>query len=148
MADAVTRDWSPQICALIDWPIATLPPLAKPTDVAGQVTAQAAKDTGLKAGTPVVIGSNDTTVELFGVGVVEPGQAAIKLATAGVLSLVVDRPLVLAPISCYPHLMPGRYYLATGTNACATAQRWACDRLLAQPSVAALDELAAQASSG
>ena len=85
LADGRRGGWSPELCALIDWPLESLPPVLRPTDLAGQVSARAAADTGLPEGLPVVAGGNDTTVELFGVGGIRPGQGAIKLATAGVL---------------------------------------------------------------
>ena len=76
----------------------TLPPVVRPTDVVGEVTEKAERETGLAAGTPVVCGSNDTTVEFFGVGAIEPGIGAIKLATAGVLFLAVQGPSVHPPM--------------------------------------------------
>lgn len=131
MADVESGGWSRMICDLIDWPMETLPPIAKPWEVVGTVTHRSAKDAGLKSGTPVVTGSNDTTVELFGVGAVSAGQGAIKLATAAVLSLTVDRPTLNPPVSCYPHIIPGMYYTATGTNSCASAHRWLAEQLFA-----------------
>lgn len=133
MADLRSGGWSQELCALIDWPMDTLPPVVAPTQVVGGVTAAAAEAAGLAAGTPVVCGSNDTTVEFFGIGAVEPGMGAIKLATAGVLFSAVDHPLVNPPISCYPHILPGLYYTATGTNSCASSHRWVRDTLF-QPS--------------
>jgi xylulokinase len=102
----------------------------------------------------VVCGSNDTTVELFGVGAVRPGQGAIKLATAGVLSLVTDGPSVHPPISCYPHIVSGLYYTATGTNSCASAHRWLRDQFFLRPgddgdaAFAEMDRLAAEVPPG
>ncbi|MEX2200859.1 MAG: FGGY family carbohydrate kinase, partial [Dongiaceae bacterium] len=61
MGDNETRDWSPEICALIDWDMATLPPVVEPSAVVGAVTKEAAAETGLAPGTPVTCGSNDTT---------------------------------------------------------------------------------------
>jgi xylulokinase len=129
MADDKTKTWSPELCALIGWPMETLPPVVKPSDVVGVVTAQAAKETGLAAGTPVVCGSNDTTVEFFGVGAIAPGIGAIKIATSAVLFLAVQGPSVHPPISCYPHIVEGMYYTATGTNSCASAHRWLRDTM-------------------
>lgn len=127
MADNKTRGWSAEICALIDWPMERLPPLAEPCDVVGKVTARAAAESGLAEGIPVVCGSNDTTVEFYGAGAIRAGQAAIKLATAAVFYTAVDHPSVHPPISCYPHIISGMYYTATGTNSCASAHRWLRD---------------------
>lgn len=152
MADARTRDWSPALCALIDWPRHTLPPVARPQDIAGTITEAAARATGLAAGTPVVVGSNDTTVELFGCGAVRPGEGAIKLATAGVVFLAVERPEVHPPVSCYPHIVEGMWYMASGINACATAHRWVRDRFFAEfdpeTAFAEMDRLAASVPPG
>ena len=152
MADAETRSWSPELCALIGWPLERLPPVAGPSDIAGKVTAQAAKACGLAAGTPVVVGSNDTTVELFGCGAVKAGDGALKLATAGVVFLAVDRPEVHPPVSCYPHIVEGMWYMASGINACATAHRWVRDRFFAdldpETAFAEMDRLAAEVPPG
>jgi len=144
MGDANTRDWSSEICKLIGWSIDTLPRVKKATERGGAISEDAARDTGLTKGTPVMVGSIDTSVELLGAGVVEAGQAAIKLATAGVLSLVADKPLLQPPISCYPHLVDDRYYLASGTNSCASAHQWARDQFF-RPESIAKDETSADA---
>lgn len=149
MGDNRTRNWSPEICALIGWDMATLPPVVEPSTVVGAVTKKAAQETGLAAGTPVTCGSNDTTVELYGVGANKAGQGAIKLATAGVVFLTTEGPAVHPPISCYPHIVPGHYFCATGMNACASAHRWLRDRMFMEPdgngsaAFARMDEMAA-----
>ena len=148
MSDWRTRDWSPALCKLIDWPMATLPPVVEPSHVVGGVTRASAAAFGLAEGTPVVCGSKDTTVEFYGVGAIEPGMGAIKLATAGVLFLAADRPVVNPPISCYPHILPGLWYTATGTNSCASAHRWVRDRFFADEGFAGMDALAAGVAPG
>jgi xylulokinase len=154
LADHRTGSWSPELARLIEWRVETLPPVVEPTAVVGGLTQEAASMLGLQAGTPVVCGSNDTTVEFFGVGAIRPGMAAIKLATAGVLFLATERPVVKPPISCYPHIVPGLYYLATGTNSCASAHRWLRDRMFLAPggdagaAFAEMDRLAATVPPG
>ncbi len=154
MADDATRSWSPELAALVDWPLDRLPPVVRPEAVVGGVTRAAAEATGLAEGTPVVCGSNDTTVEFFGVGAVEPGMGAVKLATAGVLFLATQGPAVHPPISCYPHILDGLYYTATGTNSCASAHRWLRDRFFlgedgdGAAAFAEMDRLAAEIPPG
>ena len=148
MADSSTQQWSPELCELGGWDPATLPPVVRPTDVVGSVTAAAAAASGLKAGTPVVCGSNDTTVELFGAGATKPGEGAVKLATAGVTYQVADGPLVRPPVSCYPHIVDGLYYTATGINSCASAHRWLRDQFFATEGFAGMDDLASVVKPG
>jgi xylulokinase len=148
MADHATGGWSPELCALVGWDTARLPPIVAAVHIVGGVTQAAAARTGLAAGTPVVCGSNDTTVEFFGVGADRPGIGAVKLATAGVLFLATQGPSVNPPISCYPHIMDGLYYTATGTNSCASAHRWLRDLMFAAGGFAQMDELAAGIAPG
>jgi xylulokinase len=148
MGDDATKNWSPEICGLIGWDMDSLPPVMSPTDIVGGVTPDAAAKTGLAAGTPVACGSNDTTVEFFGVGADRPGIGAVKLATAGVLFLSTSGPSVNPPISCYPHIIEGLYYTATGTNSCASAHRWLRDRMFEAGGFAEMDELAGTIAPG
>ena len=148
LADARTGGWSTELCELIGWDPSTLPPIVTPSTVVGEVTSAAAQACGLHAGTPVVCGSNDTTVELFGAGAMLPGEGAVKLATAGVVYQVADSPLVRPPVSCYPHIVDGRYYTATGINSCASAHRWVRDQFFAAEGFAGMDDMAASVPAG
>jgi xylulokinase len=148
LADAASCGWSAEICGLIGWDMATLPPIKAASEVVGGVTDAAAQALGLVAGIPVVCGANDTTVELFGVGAIEPGMGAVKLATAGVLYLVTEGPSVNPPVSCYPHIVEGIFYTATGTNSCASAHRWLRDLMFADGGFAEMDALAATVEAG
>jgi xylulokinase len=148
LADSTTRGWSPELCEMVGWSPATLPPIVDPTTIVGEVTHAAAGECGLPAGTPVVCGSNDTTVELFGAGAASPGDGAVKLATAGVIYQVTDGPLVRPPVSCYPHIVEGRYYIATGINSCASAHRWMRDQFFAADGFGGMDALAASVQPG
>lgn len=129
LADSRVNQWSDKICGLIDWPLESLPPIASPTAVVGAVTAAAAAETGLAEGIPVVAGSMDTAVEVYGAGAVDPGQGVIKLATAGTVSVVSDQPHPDATLINYPYVVPGMAYTIAGTNSCASAHRWLKDEL-------------------
>lgn len=63
------HDWAAQVA-----PGIPLPALAWPTEIVGTVTAPAAAQTGLPAGTPVCAGTIDAWAEAFSVGVRRPGD--------------------------------------------------------------------------
>ena len=124
----VERDaWSDEICGFIDWPTETLPPVVAPTFVVGQVGARGARDTGLGAGTLVVCGTSDTSVEAYGAGAVEPGDGCVKLATAATVSVVAEAPTVHETLINYPYAVPGLWYTIVATNSCASAHKWLRD---------------------
>jgi xylulokinase len=66
-----------------------VPPVRRAQEVLGAVTAEAARATGLRAGTPVVVGGGDFAAATLGAGVLEEGEACLMLGTAG--NLLVPR---------------------------------------------------------
>src|SRR5262249_41752346 len=66
-----------------------LPPLRRAHDVLGTITKEAATATGLREGTPVVVGGGDFAAATLGAGVVAEGEACLMLGTAG--NLLVPR---------------------------------------------------------
>jgi L-xylulokinase len=71
-----------------------LPPLIDPTAIAGTVTAEAAAQTGLAVGTPVVGGYFDVIASALGSGVVAPGAVSIIAGTWSINQYVSREPVV------------------------------------------------------
>ena len=61
-----------------------LPKLHRPGEIMGEVTAEAAKLTGLKAGTPVIAGGGDGQCAGTGANIFLAGRAYVNLGTAAV----------------------------------------------------------------
>lgn len=80
--DMQAKDWSPEVLAALDLSPERLPRLVCPGAIAGQVTAQAAAETGLVAGTPVVAGGGDGQAAGLGVNALTPSRAYLNLGTA------------------------------------------------------------------
>ena len=110
LADSSTANWSPELCEMIGVVSRHASAGRRANGDRRPDHTSGGAECGLRVGTPVVCGSNDTTVELFGAGAIRPGEGAVKLATAGVLYQVTDGPLVRPPVSCYPHIVDGLYY--------------------------------------
>jgi L-xylulokinase len=71
-----------------------LPTLVKSYDIAGRVTPDAARATGLAAGTPVVGGLFDVNASALGAGVYRSGQACIIAGTWSINEIVTSEPIV------------------------------------------------------
>lgn len=88
--DNDTHQWLPERMRAIGLDPKVLPPLYWPTDIVGGVTEQAAAETGLVQGTPVVAGTGDSYTILVGTGTVEAGEGLIYLGTAGTFLGLAD----------------------------------------------------------
>lgn len=87
------KRWNARVCQQLGIPPEIWPPLYPATAVVGEVTAEAARQTGLPAGVPVIAGSGDTFPTIVGCGAVEPGDAMLSFGTTGLLT-ITRRPLV------------------------------------------------------
>ncbi len=129
MFDVAGRRFDPELVACAKLDAAAMPDLIAPTDVTGSITAAAARDTGLPAGTPVVCGTSDSAAEDYGAGAVLPGDAIVKLATAGNFNVMTAEAHPHPRTLTYSHPVPGMFYTVTATNAAALCQRWFRDTL-------------------
>ena len=88
--------------------------------VIGEVTAQAARETGLAPGTPVVIGGGDGACATAGAGVVSPLDAYNYIGSSSWISFVSAEPLYdpQQRTFTFAHLDPD-YLFPTGTMQCA-----------------------------
>jgi sugar (pentulose or hexulose) kinase len=102
-----------QILNLDESYIELLPSLKKPWEKAGEVTRQAAKETGLMEGTPVIVGAYDVCSSALGAGVIKPGQMLSIIGTAGIYAAISDK-VIKDPqmkVSVNLHCVPSRYVL-------------------------------------
>lgn len=116
--------WSDTFCNYIDLDKNKLPIILSPFDIAGKVSNTGAKESGLIEGTPVVVGSTDTVTEVFGNGAIKEGDFTIKLATAGRICVISNKPIINSKIVNYPHIIKNKWYPGTGTSSCATSYHW------------------------
>jgi xylulokinase len=91
--DLVKKTWDTKILTALDIPPALLPELRPSTDSAGGITAEAARETGLLQGTPVIIGGGDGSCACVGAGVVAEGSAYNVLGSSSWISLASKAPV-------------------------------------------------------
>ncbi len=122
--DYNTMQWSPEICGILGFDTELLPRVIRPSDITGVVSAKAASETGLRAGTRVVCGTTDTALEVFASGAVSKGQMTVKLATAGRICVVSGKAYPSEYLINYSHVCEGLWYPGTATKSCAASYRW------------------------
>lgn len=116
--------WDETLCSLAGITVDMLPPICKPTDVIGNITEAAAAQCGLPVGMPVICGTTDTVMEVFASGAVKQGDVTVKLATAGRICVITDRPYPDQHLVNYSHIADGLWYPGTATKSCAASYRW------------------------
>ena len=92
-------DWSQETCDQLGLDCAKLAPIRNPLDVLGRVTEAAAVETGLRSGTPVLVGASDYAAGLLGSGVCQRGMGSEMIGTSCIVTLVAGEPLLDAQIS-------------------------------------------------
>ncbi len=107
--DLDSAAWAPDVVAAAGLDADLLPPVRRPHDVVGQVTASAAALTGLREGTPVVAGSADHVASAFAAGLVREGDLLVKLGGAGDILLTTSVPVTDERLYLDMHLSPGLY---------------------------------------
>lgn len=88
---------------------ATLPPVRRPGTQVGELDRAAAEATGLRAGTPLVVGGADHVLSAFAAGVNGPGDALVKLGGAGDILVASQTPVVDERLYLDAHPVPGHW---------------------------------------
>jgi xylulokinase len=143
--DLKTRDWSNDVLSALDIPRELMPPTFEGPQTTGEVSAEAAEATGLRAGTPVVAGGGDQAAQAVGVGAVKPGIVALTLGTSGVVFAATESPLIEADgrLHAFCHAVPARWHLMGVMLSAAGSLQWFRDALAPQTT---FDDLMGEAS--
>ncbi len=124
LMDATTCDWSPRMLSLLGLDAAKLPPIRRPAEILGAVTAQAAAETHLLQGTPVVMSAADYPMALLGSGVCRPGLGSDVTGTSSIVTLIAERPILHPEVTntATPNGLWGGFVLLDSGG---DAMRWA-----------------------
>ena len=129
--DVAAQDWTFDLADDIARPD-QLPDLMWTADVAGQVTAEAAEETGLAPGTPVTTGTIDAAAEALSVGVVNAGDMMVMYGST-IFMIMLTAQRVGDPRLWYaPWLFKGEHASMAGLATSGTLTHWfrdefACD---------------------
>ncbi len=154
LLDLAGRRWAEPLLERLQIDAALLPPLFPSAQVIGEVTAAAAAATGLRPGTPVVIGGGDGACATAGAGAVRPNDVYSYIGSSAWVALASAQP-VLDPAQRtfnLAHLDPTLNVALGAMQTAGGAFDWferllRCDRE-AEPLYAELDAEAAQVPPG
>jgi xylulokinase len=103
----------------------TLPELRWPREVAGGITAAAARSSGVPAGVPVLVGTSDGPMEAFAVGATAPGIVAITHGSSTTLTAFADAPGRARGLWVTEGLDAERPWIGASVTATGALLRWA-----------------------
>ena len=120
--------WDADLCAAAGIDPGKLPDIRSAAEIVGGVTAEAAAQTGLRPGTPVVCGCGDAPCGSFGAGSILPGSVAYIAGSTDCVTVPLTEPLVDHPWLTMGYVKPG-LWLGIGTMTSAgMAVEWFAER--------------------
>ncbi|NLD88577.1 MAG: FGGY-family carbohydrate kinase [Clostridiales bacterium] len=93
-------------------------------EIAGHITSDAALDTGLAEGTPVIVGTADASAEATSAGVISVGDMLLMYGSSIFIIHVTDKPYPDKRIWTGPYLFEGTYDVSAGMSTTGTLTRW------------------------
>lgn len=120
------NSWSQKILKFANIDQNKLPDIHESTYVAGEVTKEAAEMTGLKSGTPVVIGAGDGSAAAVGVGCNKPGSAYTYLGSSAWVGTASEYPFHDEKMRTmtWAHAVPNLYHGTGSMQTAGTCYQW------------------------
>jgi xylulokinase len=139
LLDVARRVWSDRLLELLEIDRALLPSVHESPEVTGELTAAAAAELGLAAGTPVVGGAGDQAAGAVGNGIVAPGIVSATLGTSGVIFAHSDLPTrdPLGRVHTMCHAVPGKWCVFGCMLSAGGSFQWFRNHLAAEELAAA-----------
>jgi len=130
--DQAAGTWSQDILSAAGIDRAIFPEIVPSTTVIGTVTATAARESGIPAGTPVVMGGGDGPMGALGAGIIDESSGAYAyLGSSSWVSLATDAPLHDPQMRTmtFNHVIPGRFVPTATMQAGGASLEWIVDVL-------------------
>ncbi len=121
--------WNSTVAETLNLSLDLIPPLSKCHENVGFVSDNAATETGLVSGIPVVAGGLDAACSTLGAGVVNPGQTQEQGGQAGGMSMVLDEPKIHPKLILGYHVLPDKWLLQGGTVGGGGTLKWFANQL-------------------
>ena len=126
LLDVAELDWNERLLGEAGLRRGQLPELVAPGRQIGHLSGEAARQTGLPEGLPLVSGGGDQQCAGLGAGAVEPGLVEITIGTAAAPLCAVERPLrdPLRRVPCCVHAVPELWELEGLQSSAGACLEW------------------------
>jgi len=105
-------------------PIDKLPTPTWSCEIAGYVTEEAARETGLEIGTKVIVGTTDAGAEIVSSGANKPGDMMMMFGSSFFFVMLTEKLLPSEKFWATPWLDSSAYALQGGTSTSGSLTRW------------------------
>lgn len=149
--DVENKTWSNNILKKLDIDSNILPDSLYSTDIAGYITKEVEKETGLKEKTPVVAGGADNACGAVGSGIIKDGRVMVSIGTSGVVLAQSNNPTpdIKGRIHLFNHAYPDKFYMMGVMLSAAGSFNWLKEKLYDnQYDISHLNKIAAKAKPG
>ncbi len=131
--------YSDELLAAAEFPAEKLPEVFPSTHIAGELLPAPAKEMGLPAGIPVVVGGEDVPCTAAGAGVVTKDRIYSYIGPSGWMSVASETPVIgdEVRISNFCHVVPGMYTPQMGVYSAGSTYQWVQDVICRSETAAA-----------
>ena len=133
LLDIPHRCWSQEVLSKLSIDPAMLGRVYESPEVTGVISRQAAEETGLKEGTPVVGGAGDNAAAAVGTGTVRDGLAFTTIGTSGVVFSHTSQPVIdpKGRVHTFCCAVPGAWHVMGVTQGAGLSLKWFRDQFCA-----------------
>jgi len=132
LLDLQRRTWANDMLAEVGIDDTKLPDEVLPSDTrVGSVGKEVSQETGLKEGTPVILGGGDVSCAALGAGVVEEGSVYNYIGSASWLAMASSCPVFddkMRPFTLC-HVVPDMYVVQLATFSAGVVYAWVRDQI-------------------
>jgi xylulokinase len=145
MFDVVNRKWSNAVMDGLGLDSSILPKAYESSEQTGQLNAEAAAATGLRAGIPVFAGAGDQAASAVGNGITKPGTMSCTIGTSGVVFAFQSQPTYdeAGRVHTFCHAVPSAWHVMGVTQGAGLSLQWFRNRFAPD---AEYDDLTADAT--
>ena len=147
--DIEKNEWSDEILSLTGLPRGIFPRCTEPSDIVGNVSAEAAVMLGLSEKTLVAAGGGDLTMMAVGNGMTRNGDGILNIGTSGQVSFQIDQPVINPALNTnmFSSYHSGRWVLYGATMSAGLCLKW-WRQSTGNPSYDRIHELVSKAAPG